>query len=99
VAFTITIDRARGEVTVQVIESFDRKVGFALWQYCEPERNGYRSFVLDLVRVRVVSDAARNWLTGFSIWAQEHGAELRVIHASAAIPSLSRAAPLASHVA
>lgn len=66
-AFTITIDRARGEVTVQVIESFDRKVGFALWQYCEPERNGYRSFVLDLVRVRVVSDAARNWLTGFSL--------------------------------
>ncbi len=98
-AFTITIDRARGEVTVQVIESFDRKVGFALWQYCEPERNGYRSFVLDLARVRVISDAARNWLTGFSIWAQEHGAELRVIHASAAIPSLSRAAPLASHVA
>ena len=93
------MDRARGEVTVQVIGSFDRTVGFALWQYCEPERNGYRSFVLDLARVRVVSDAARNWLTGFSIWAQEHGAELRVIHASAAIPSLSRAAPLASHVA
>ncbi|MGH8514000.1 MAG: hypothetical protein ACREV8_08705 [Gammaproteobacteria bacterium] len=78
----ITIDRARGEVTVQVIEVFDRKVEFALWQYCEPEPNDYRSFVLDLARVRVLSDAARNWLTGFSIWAQEHGAELRVIHAS-----------------
>lgn len=93
-AFTITMDRARGEVTVQVIGSFDRTVGFALWQYCEPERNGYRSFVLDLARVRVVSDAARNWLTGFSIWAQEHGAKLLVIHASAAIPLLSREAPL-----
>ena len=93
-AFTITMDRTRGEVTVQVIGSFDRTVGFALWQYCEPERNGYRSFVLDLARVRVVSDAARNWLTGFSIWAREHGAKLLVIHASAAIPSLSREAPL-----
>ncbi|CAN5638066.1 hypothetical protein BH18PSE1_BH18PSE1_11010 [soil metagenome] len=93
-AFTITMDRARGEVTVQVIGSFDRTVGFALWQYCEPERNGCRSFVLDLARVRVVSDAARNWLTGFSIWAQEHGAKLLVIHASAAIPLLSREAPL-----
>ncbi|MGH8472144.1 MAG: hypothetical protein ACREVJ_06770 [Gammaproteobacteria bacterium] len=92
-AFTIMMDRARGEVTVQVIGRFDRNVGFALWQYCEPERNGYRSFVLDLARVRVVSDAARNWLMGFSIWAKEHGAEVRVIHASGAISSLSRAAP------
>ncbi|MGH8534010.1 MAG: hypothetical protein ACREV1_15115 [Gammaproteobacteria bacterium] len=92
-AFTITLDCTRGEVTVEVIGSFDRGVGFALWQYCEPERNGYRSFVLDLSRVRVISDAARNWLTGFSIWAQEHGAELRVIHASVAIPSLSPKAP------
>ena len=98
-AYTITIDGARGEVTVEVIENFDQKVGFALWQYCEPESNGYRSFVLDLTRVHTISDAARNWLTGFSLWAQEHDAELRVIHASAAIPSLSRAAPLASHVA
>ncbi|MFH0342012.1 MAG: hypothetical protein ACHBNF_07740 [Chromatiales bacterium] len=98
-AYTITIDGARGEVTVEVVENFDRRVGFALWDYCEPESNGYRSFVLDLRRVHTISDAARNWLTGFSIWAQEHGAELRVIHASVAIPSLSHEAPLASHVA
>lgn len=98
-AFTITIDRACEEVSVEVIGSFDGGVGFAVWQYSEPDRNGYRSFVLDLTRVHTISDAAQNWLTGFSVWAQEHGAELRVIHASVAIPSLSRAAPLASQVA
>ncbi|MGH8582409.1 MAG: STAS domain-containing protein [Gammaproteobacteria bacterium] len=84
-AFTILLSADRTTVTLSAVGHFDLSHGFALWQYCEPDRNRHESYIIDLADVTDMRDSGLGWLMMFCHWARRSGAGVRVVHARAAI--------------
>ncbi len=83
--FTIMLSADRKTVTLSVKGHFDLSHGFALWQYCEPDRNHHENYIVDLADVTDMRDSGLNWLIMFCQWARRSDARVRVVHARPAI--------------
>jgi len=94
-AFTIMLSADRKAVTLSAVGQFDLSHGFALWQYCEPERNRHENYIIDLVDVTDMRDSGLNWLIMFCEWARRSDARVRVVHARPAIACRLLAAGIA----
>jgi ABC-type transporter Mla MlaB component len=81
VAFTIHIIPDHETVMLSAYGHFDLAVGFALWQYCQPEQRRYRHYIVDLAGVNELRDSGLAWLIMFSRWAAARGAGVRLINA------------------
>ncbi|MGH8536070.1 MAG: STAS domain-containing protein [Gammaproteobacteria bacterium] len=84
-AFTIMLSADGKTVTLSAMGHFDMSLGFALWQYCEPDRNRHESYIVDLADVTDMRDSGLGWLVMLRQWARRSGARVRVIHARPAI--------------
>ncbi len=84
-AFTIMLSADRKTVTLSAVGQFDLSHGFALWQYCEPDRNRHESYIIDLTEVTDMRDSGLGWLIMFCQWARRSDARVRVVHACPAI--------------
>ncbi len=81
--FLIEVDRELALVTLSVEGPFDLSHGFALHQYCQPERPEvrFRHYVINLARATDLRDAGLGWLRMFTRWAGERGIGVQVINA------------------
>jgi len=61
-AFTIMLSPDRKTVTLSAMGHFDLSLGFALWQYCEPDRNRHENYIIDLADVTEMRDSGLGWL-------------------------------------
>ena len=84
-AFTIMLSADRKTVTLSAMGHFDLSHGFALWQYCEPDRNRHENYIIDLADVTDMRDSGLNWLIMFYQWARRGDARVCVVHARPAI--------------
>ena len=84
-AFTIMLSADRETVTLSAVGHFDLSLGFALWQYCEPDRNRHENYIIDLADVTDMRDSGLGWLIMFCQWARRSGARVCVVHARPAI--------------
>lgn len=84
-AFTIILSADRKTVTLSAMGHFDLSLGFALWQYCEPDRNRHENYIIDLAEVTDMRDSGLGWLIMLRQWARRSGARVRVVHARPAI--------------
>lgn len=84
-AFTIMVSADGTTVTLSAMGHFDLSHGFALWQYCEPDRNRHESYIIDLADVTDMRDSGLGWLVMLRQWARRSGARVRVVHARPAI--------------
>lgn len=66
-------------VMLSVTGCFDLSLGFALWQYCQPEEYRYQSYVFNLSGVSELRDSGLAWLRMFVKWAQQEEATVRLI--------------------
>lgn len=80
-AFTIMLSPDRKTVTLSAMGHFDLSLGFALWQYCEPDRNRHENYIIDLADVTEMRDSGLGWLIMFGQWARRSGARVSVVHA------------------
>ena len=94
-AFTIMLSADRKAVTLSAVGHFDLSHGFALWQYCEPDRNRHENYIIDLREVTDMRDSGLGWLIMFCQWARRSGARVRVVHARPAIAYRLSAAGIA----
>ncbi|MGH8533864.1 MAG: STAS domain-containing protein [Gammaproteobacteria bacterium] len=94
-AFTIMSSADGKTVTLSAMGHFDMSLGFALWQYCEPDRNHHESYIIDLADVTDMRDSGLGWIVMLRQWARRSGARVRVIHARPAIACQLLAAGLA----
>jgi ABC-type transporter Mla MlaB component len=64
---------------------FDRDIGFAFWQFCQPEQCRYHRYVFNLTEVNDLRREGLDWLRAFARWAAESGAGVAVITVNAEI--------------
>jgi anti-anti-sigma regulatory factor len=84
-SFTITISPDGKTVSFSVSGRFDLSLGFALWQYCQPEKRCYQTYIFNLSSVSDLRDSGLAWLKLFTKWAREVGADVHLSNASSEI--------------
>jgi hypothetical protein len=67
---------------------FDRDIGFAFWQFCQPEQRRYHRYVFNLTEVNDLRREGLDWLRAFARWAAESGASVAVITVDAGFKRL-----------
>jgi Anti-anti-sigma regulatory factor (antagonist of anti-sigma factor) len=60
-------------------------MGFALWQYCQPDANGHQTYVFDLAEVTEVRDSGLAWLMMFQRRARRAGAHVGAVSVAPAL--------------
>ena len=81
-SFRIEISPDQEDVTLHVIGHFDLAVGFAFWQYCEPERRRHKRYLFNLTGVSDLRDSGIGWLLMFSKRARALGAHLTLLNST-----------------
>ena len=90
--FIITCSPDGATVVLSARGHFDLPLGFAFWQYCQPEMCRRETFVFNLAGVTELRDSGLGWLMMFLRWARRSGMGVRVINASPEVgPRLSAA--------
>ncbi len=84
-SFRIEISQSQQVVTVNVKGRFDLSLGFAFWQYCEPEQRPARSYFFNFLDVTEVFDSGLTWLKTFLRWARKHGVRVCLVNINAEI--------------
>lgn len=79
-SFIVSLSSDRKMIVFNLRGSFDMPVGFALWQYSQPEVNHYQSYVFDLREVDEIRDSGLGLLMAFLKQAKQDGAEVRLIN-------------------
>ena len=79
--FRIEISPDQEDVTLHVTVAFDSStVGFAFWQYCEPERRRHKRYLFNLTGVSDLRDSGIGWLLMFSKRVRALGAHLTLVN-------------------
>ncbi len=95
-AFNILVSGDDATVTLRVRGAFDLSVGFAFWQYCQPEVHRRRTYVFDLEEVNDLQDSGLGWLQSFLRQARRYGQRVDLIRARAEVVQRLRAAGIDS---
>ncbi|MCI0421972.1 MAG: STAS domain-containing protein [Acidobacteria bacterium] len=78
--FMISLSPDGKTVTLSARGRFDLSLGFALWQYCQPEQGRHQTYIFDLSGVDDLHDSGLGWLKMFMRWAQRSGACVRMVN-------------------
>jgi anti-anti-sigma regulatory factor len=79
-SFNIEISQDGETVTLSPQGTLDNSLGFAFWQYCQPDQRHFSLYILDLDHVNELGDLGITWLGTFMRWAIASGAKIQLVN-------------------